>query len=430
MAAFILETVILLLLFGGVLGYKFRMKRICLAISIVGTLVCGSIFVFFPEMYLLQFFVKGFVPALIMSTLFSGNILILSGISICFVRILAILDHFYIGIWILVANGNAMSVDLVMTYLLGQVTCLLVLGLLTGLLGGKRTKLHQYVEHINPVLLVLVILCSILLQYSPWYTGESSSWLPEIIHGRNLVKDGILAIAVIGAFFLLQVTLLQKKELKRIVLFNERCIREQAEQYHRIGLEDETIRKFRHDYNAHISALQTIVYDGDTKRIRRYVDSLAELKPVRQIIYSNNLVCDGILSQYLKGCSEENIAFRVCGTFPEGVVISDTDLCILISNGMGNAFEAVRKCATDRRISVDIGNIGSFLLITITNTVAEPLVIKGGKLLTTKKSSGDHGLGTQNMQEAARRNNGHVKWRVENETDLVTEIMIQYTNES
>ena len=97
---------------------------------------------------------------------------------------------------------------------------------------------------------------------------------------------------------------------------------------------------------------------------------MAEIKSEHKLVYTNNLICDAILTRYAALCRAENIELKIHGTFPDQLYISDTDLCVLIS---------------DRR---------------------------------------NHGLGTQNMLEAARKNGGSVTWSF-NEPNLVSvEILV------
>jgi len=423
MSAYILEILNLLLLFF-LLGYELRNDWKFIAAGIGLLLIRMACLIFLPQAYFLLFYISFIIPAVAIPMLFKGRFVILLGMGICLMQVFSMLDTFFTGIWILAVKGDTMAVDLELTYILGELMCLAVFLLLAILCRKKRKSIRRNVEKINPIIFVLFFAGSLLINYNPWYIGETSTLLPQMIHGRNLVKNGVLAIAVVIIFVLIYGMIVQRKELKRMVLLNERCISEQAEQYRLVSEEDLKLRKFRHDYNAHLAVLQSIAASGDVKKMEAYVSTLTALKNERKLVSTNNLVCDAILSRYMTLCKEEEIALTIRGSFPDDSGIRDTDLCVLISNGVNNAYEAAQKCGSNREISVNIGNTDSCIVITIANTMAEIPVISGGKLITTKEDKKNHGLGTQNMLETAEKNGGHVIWHISEDKRMLTEIIL------
>ncbi len=424
MVAYILEILNLLLLFFS-LGYEFHSnwKFVTAGIGLILVEVVILMFVSPVVIIKMSLFLQ-LIPPFGVMLLLKGRPFILVGMGICLMQVFSMLDSFVTGIWILVVKGDMMAVDLELTYILGELMCLFVFLLLAILCRKKRKSIHRNIEKINPFIFVLFFVGSILINYNPWYIGETSTLLPQLIHGRNLVKNGVLAIAVIIIFVLIYGILMQKKELKRMVLLNERCISEQAEQYRLVSEEDLKLRKFRHDYNAHLAVLQSIAASGDVKKMEDYVATLTALKNERKLVSTNNLVCDAILSRYMTFCKEEDIILKIRGNFPGDAGIRDTDLCVLISNGVQNAYEAVRKCASNREISVSIGNTDSCIVITIVNTLAEIPVLIDGKPVTTKEDKKNHGLGTQNMLETVEKNGGHITWNILENRKMQTEIML------
>ena len=123
------------------------------------------------------------------------------------------------------------------------------------------------------------------------------------------------------------------------------------------------------------------------------------------------MVCDAIVNQYYVKCRDAGIMLKCSGAFPEGFSVEMTDLCVILSNALENAYEAVSQCAGDREIHCDIGNRKNLIFITILNPAARLPLIEDGAIRTTKADVENHGFGTKNMQEAAARNGGSVRWR-------------------
>jgi len=241
------------------------------------------------------------------------------------------------------------------------------------------------------------------------YVGSSDEFYMYITRGRNQVRDGLVSFIII-AFLVVSCALVSKhRQMKRLLLLNERCIREQAEQYRRQGEEDTELRRFRHDYNAHIAAMQALAEDDDGTRLRNYVRELSELKSYRDCYNTGNLISDAILNRYEKACEENHIRLQVNGKFPDRIAITDTELCVIMSNGMKNAWEAALQCGQGK-ICFEIRNSGNFVNLIIRNSAVKPPELKDGIPVTTKGDAKNHGIGSRNMVETARRNGGDVRW--------------------
>ena len=83
------------------------------------------------------------------------------------------LDFLFFGIWILAVKGDAMEVDLVGTYILGELACAVIFALLTVLLGERRERIRVQMEKIHPLIFLPFVACSILLNYNPYVIGDA-----------------------------------------------------------------------------------------------------------------------------------------------------------------------------------------------------------------------------------------------------------------
>lgn len=420
-----LETLNLLLLFAGVLGYHPRENKGCLAAGIAVLLFRGVTVLALQEAFIFHRYLAMLVPAAAMPCFFKGRPSVSLVIGITMVQIISMMDTLNIGIWTLAVKGEVMKVDLVWTYYLGALGCLAVLGLLSVAVRKKRREIHEMTENISLWVFIPFLVCLYMLCYiSPSYGGDPSGPLPEIIRGRNQVRDGFVSFIIIGFLVVSCALISQHRQMKRLLLLNERCIREQAEQYRRQGEEDMELRRFRHDYNAHITALQALAEEDDPQRLRDYVRDMSELTAGRSGYNTNNLISDAILNRYGRLCEKEEIRMRGTGKFPDQISVTDTDLCVILSNAMRNAYEAAVQCEKGE-ISFEVKSTGSFINLVIRNSAEDQPELEEGYLITTKKDKKNHGIGTRNMVETARKNGGDVTWDWDERGYVTTNILLR-----
>jgi len=209
--------------------------------------------------------------------------------------------------------------------------------------------------------------------------------------------------------------------MKRILLLNEKCIEEQTEQYRQMSSRDEQLRKFRHDYNSHILSLQVLSEQDENEKLRQYIRDLGEIHVNSKQISTGNIIGDAILNQYDELCDESRISFLVKGCFPEDFQIPETDLCVILSNGVKNAYEAAVRCEEGKRsVSVEISTHGRLLFLTVINSALEPPVLIDGMPVTSKDDKVNHGLGTKNLRETVEKHGGKVKWETDSDGHVIT----------
>jgi sensor histidine kinase regulating citrate/malate metabolism len=214
--------------------------------------------------------------------------------------------------------------------------------------------------------------------------------------------------------------------MRKMIARNEKCIKDQAEQYALLGKQDQQLRKFRHDYNAHVMAMQEYEEAGEYEKLAAYVKTLSAQAAGSKVFCTGNLICDAILNRYHDLCTAQGINFTVTGKISEKLLISEVDLCVILSNGISNAYEAAERCEEKREIEVDFltARTGAYMFITIKNTTAEPISFADGLPATSKLDKVNHGLGVQNMKETAEKN-GFVAWGSIQDNEVITKIAIK-----
>lgn len=189
--------------------------------------------------------------------------------------------------------------------------------------------------------MVNVILMSVPVLFS-WIWN----CLPDPFSAQNYVFVETSLLSFIVAFLAVNRTVLAEKEQELLtqIELNERCIREQTEQYHDLERKQKELRAFRHDLNGHMAALLKLVQEGNPEKTETYLKGLFDIQADSFYISSNNVIGDAIFNEYYEKCKAQGVELQVAGKFDDTLNVAETDLCIILTNTVSNAYEAALKC--------------------------------------------------------------------------------------
>ena len=138
------------------------------------------------------------------------------------------------------------------------------------------------------------------------------------------------------------------------------------------------------------------------------------------------LFLDLLLSKYSALCNNNNIKLNIEVRTANLDHISDTDLSMIINNLMDNAFESAKK-SKEKVIDFSLIRVNNFDILKVSNSCDTPPIDNAHKLLTTKKSKAEHGLGTRIIEKYAKKNNAEYEWLYENDKKLfITTIIFKH----
>lgn len=424
MAQYIFGILILVLLFRGVLGYKELEKGIFIAAGIVIAIAGGVVEACF-DVYDLNIWLQRFLlvlPLLIPMFIFKGRKGIIFGISFCAVDIIYEITSVIFGIELITIGPDFESID---NYIISGIICIIALLLVRCYLQSKNINLYTKINAISVLLFIPAFLIICLARIIAIYGGEISNEEAAFINGINITKGAVLGILAITLFIVLVILVYQKKEMKRLMVLKDKCIREQTEQYKMAMNKERELRRFRHDYNAHMTAISGLLANGEYDKLQEYIKSMGYFKEKFNLVNSGNIITDAVFNQYKELCDKDNIEFEISGKLPENFNMAETDLCVLLSNLISNAYEAALKCEDDRRIiSVEIRNSDDDIFIDVSNSVNGEVVFKNGLPVTDKPDRKNHGFGVENILEVVERNGGYIEWKQLDKGRFTAEIML------
>lgn len=122
----------------------------------------------------------------------------------------------------------------------------------------------------------------------------------------------------------------------------------ELEKQHYLDLQkkDQALRKFRHDYKHHILAMQELAARKDYGELLTYLNDLSHIQSQTASLSTNNPVADAILN-YFDSIKPAHTEFCVDGRFQPHCFVSETHLCILLSNLLKNALETASGLLKD-----------------------------------------------------------------------------------
>lgn len=206
---------------------------------------------------------------------------------------------------------------------------------------------------------------------------------------------------------------IQLKEQNRM---NMKYMELQKEYYINLLDQDEKMRRFRHDMNAHIMAIRSYCQESDNQELLNYLNKIVHESAINSVdIYTGNKRVDAVLRPLLNDAMGKSIDIEVKGRLTEFDVVKDFDLCTIFSNLLKNAIEGCEKIPeiSKRKIIVSTSSYNAQVYICIKNTIKENVLIKNNRCVSTKEKSRYTGLGSGNIKSAIHKNNGIVEYSCE-----------------
>lgn len=105
-------------------------------------------------------------------------------------------------------------------------------------------------------------------------------------------------------------------------------------------------------------------------------------------------------------------------------------LCQILSNGLENAWDALKALAVEKRkVSVQMKYNRDYLIIRIKNCCREELRVEKGAIVGSSKEESGHGFGLPTVLETARQLGGDMMCYTENE-NFVLDVMVRCRHNS
>ncbi len=196
-----------------------------------------------------------------------------------------------------------------------------------------------------------------------------------------------------------QFLLYQKQQSERVLQEQKAALAGQLESQQRI-------RKMKHDMKGHTIMLSGLLAAGKEEEALEYLEHVKIEMDTLTGQFCVNPYIDAVFVRYFQKFKEIGAACHFDVRIGEEA-LPYMELCQILSNGLENAFDALKELEEEKReVSVQIKYNKDYLLIRVKNSCKEDKYVEKGTLPPTDKKGNDHGFGLPSVQEAARKLGG------------------------
>lgn len=192
--------------------------------------------------------------------------------------------------------------------------------------------------------------------------------------------------------------------------------KQQKKYYELLLKNEEDTRRFRHDLLNHLQCINGLLDENNTDACQKYIyDITNEIGKGQRVYCTGNRIADIILTSSLSKLQKED-EVKVSGRLKDNVNISDYDFCVILSNLIDNAVEAVNaQNVTNPFVKIVFTTGKRFIKIDVRNSLSSEQNISALGLQTKKSNRKLHGLGLQNVKLVIEKYNGKMEYDVQND---------------
>ncbi len=155
---------------------------------------------------------------------------------------------------------------------------------------------------------------------------------------------------------------------------------------------------YRHDMRHHMQYLFSCIENGQLGQAKGYIREIySETEANKVTAFCENEAVNLIFSTFAKRAEDSGILMQVRVRIPQFIPVSETDLCVLLSNALENALYACREQTKKGRagaIGVSVYEKKGKLFLQIINSCGEDIVFDRGIPVTNRPG---HGIGVRSI---------------------------------
>ena len=244
------------------------------------------------------------------------------------------------------------------------------------------------------------------------YTDLLSSGEPVVVEFMPFVCCAAYLI-----FLLFNFTEERKRARLRDIQKNlEIQLAQSVQEINALRQSQEMAARHRHDLRHHLQYLSNCIRNGQEERAQSYISGIfQEIEAQTVQRYCENEAANLILSAFAGRMEKDGIRLEVQGALPAFLTVSDSDLCVLLSNSLENALHACRPLAAAGRactvsLRLQYHERTGKLTMLVTNPCGEAVRFENGVPVSGEPG---HGIGVQSICAIVERYGGACSFQVE-----------------
>lgn len=173
-------------------------------------------------------------------------------------------------------------------------------------------------------------------------------------------------------------------------------------------------RRYRHDIRHHLQYLSACIENNQPEQAQSYISGICRQIEAQKVeCYCENEAANLILSSFAGRAGKEGSEMKIQGALPAFIIVSDSDLCVLLSNALENALNACRPLAAEGvacTIEVRFFERESKLFLQVINPCGGQVRFENGLPVSDRPG---HGIGVQSICAIVQRYGGVYSFTVE-----------------
>lgn len=174
--------------------------------------------------------------------------------------------------------------------------------------------------------------------------------------------------------------------------------------------------QYRHDMRHHLQYVSACIKNGQEEQAQSYIAGICkEIESQKVERYCENEAANLILSAFAGRAKKNGIQMNVSGTLPASITVSDSDLCVLLSNALENALHACLPFSTEKEVCiiyVQFYNKDDRLFLQIENPCSDNVQFENGIPVSNEPG---HGIGVQSICAIVEHYGGIYTFLIKNE---------------
>lgn len=166
-------------------------------------------------------------------------------------------------------------------------------------------------------------------------------------------------------------------------------------------------RRYRHDLRHHLQYVSACISNGQTEQAQQYISEIyREIEAQKVSRYCENEAANLILSSFAGRAQSIGVGMTVSGTLPAFILLSDTDLCVILSNALENALTACKAVIVsggEAAIDVQFYERENRFFLQVTNPCEGTVHFKNDIPVSDKPN---HGIGVQSICAIVQKHGG------------------------
>ena len=175
-----------------------------------------------------------------------------------------------------------------------------------------------------------------------------------------------------------------------------------------------TARQYRHDLRHHLQYLSACIQNGQQQHALDYIAGICQQIEHQKVqAYCENEAANLILSAFVSRAEKNGVAINIQGALPAAIKISDSDLCVLLSNALENALHACQALDETQTAAIDVQfyEKSGKLFLQVTNPYAGQIRFENNIPVSHEPG---HGIGVQSICTIVQRYGGIYTFTAEN----------------